>query len=119
MELLTDPQVLAPLLVLVVLLTATMAGTWAVFEKAGRRGWAALVPLYNLVVLHQAAGKPVWWVLFYLFCPGINTIFLLIVLFGLATRFGKGFGFFLGLLLFPFLFLPLLGFGKASYQLAA
>ena len=26
---------------------------WKVFKKAGKEGWAALIPIYNLVVLFQ------------------------------------------------------------------
>ena len=35
-----------------------VAGLWKVFVKAGEPGWAALVPIYNLVVLLKIAGKP-------------------------------------------------------------
>ena len=29
---------------------------WKVFKKAGKEGWAALIPIYNLVVLFQKPG---------------------------------------------------------------
>ena len=38
-------------------------GLWKVFEKAGEPGWAALVPIYNAIVLLKIAGRPGWWVL--------------------------------------------------------
>ena len=28
-----------------------IAGLWKVFEKAGKPGWAAIVPIYNVIVL--------------------------------------------------------------------
>ena len=34
-----------------------VAGMWKIFEKAGQPGWAAIVPIYNLFVLTQIAGK--------------------------------------------------------------
>jgi len=34
----------------------------------------------------------------------------------LAKSFGKGGGFTAGLILLPFIFLPILGFGSATYQ---
>ena len=37
-----------------------VAALWKVFVKAGKPGWAALVPIYNLVVLLEIAGKPIW-----------------------------------------------------------
>ena len=102
--------------VLVALTTAMFAGTWAIFEKADRSGWATFVPLYNLIVLHQVAGRPGWWVLFYICCPGINTILLIMMYSSLCERFGKGFVYRMGLFFLPFLFFPLLGFGGARYQ---
>src|SRR3569623_1058031 len=34
---------------------------WRVLSKAGRPGWAAWVPFYNLEVLVKIVGKPAWW----------------------------------------------------------
>lgn len=31
---------------------------WMVFVKAGKRGWAAIIPFYNLYTLCKAAGRP-------------------------------------------------------------
>jgi len=33
---------------------------WRVYEKAGKPGWASIVPIYNIVVLLEIIGKPVW-----------------------------------------------------------
>jgi hypothetical protein len=105
--------------VMIVLTTTITAGTWAIFEKGGRPGWSVFVPLYNLIVLHQVAGKSAWWVLFYLMCPGVNIFTLLALYMSLCARFGKGFVYALGLLFVPFLFFPLLGFSAAQYQVPA
>jgi hypothetical protein len=104
---------------LIVLTTTLSAGIWAIFEKAGRPGWLVFVPLYNLIVLHQVAGRSAWWVLFYLCCPGVNAFTIIPLCTSLCARFGKGFFFALGLLILPFLFFPVLGFGAARYQPAA
>ena len=53
------------------LLLGVMVGMWKTFEKAGKPGWAAIVPIYNAAVLLQVAGKPSWW-LFLLFIPLVN-----------------------------------------------
>src|SRR6185503_5232149 len=51
---------------------------WKIFEKAGQPGWAAIVPIYNLIVLLQIVRKPLWWiVLFLLPCANIVAIILL------------------------------------------
>jgi len=43
---------------------AVIAGIWQVFTKAGKPGWACLIPFYNVIVLLQIAGKPLWWIYF-------------------------------------------------------
>ena len=35
-----------------------IAAMWKVFTKAGKPGWAAIVPIYNIIVLLGIAGKP-------------------------------------------------------------
>jgi hypothetical protein len=91
------------------------AGWWAVFAKAGRPGWLALIPIGNLMVLLDVAGRPLWWVLLLLFVPVGNSIILIIVGIDIAQRFGKGIGFGVCLGVLPFIFYPILGFGSAQY----
>ena len=39
--------------------TALMiASMWKVFTKAGCPGWAAIVPVYNAMLLAESGGKP-------------------------------------------------------------
>ena len=99
-------------LVVVVLM---LASVWRVFSKAGEPGWASLIPIYNGVVLLKIAGKPVWWII--LLCiPPVNLIFSILTALAVAERFGKGAGFGVGLAFLPFIFLPILGFGSATYS---
>ena len=35
-----------------------IAGMWKVFQKAGKPGWVAIVPIYNLIVLLEIVGRP-------------------------------------------------------------
>jgi hypothetical protein len=98
-----------------VLVLLIVAGMWKVFVKAGKPGWAAIIPIYNIIVLLEVAGKPLWWFIL-LLIPFVNLIVMIIVLIALARNFGKGVGFALGLLILPFLFYPILGFGDARYQ---
>ena len=46
-------------------------GTYRLYIKAGRKGWEALIPIYNAVVLMQIIRRPKWWVIL-LFIPIIN-----------------------------------------------
>ena len=73
-----------------------IAAMWKVFTKAGKPGWAAIIPIYNGVVLLDIAGKPVWWIILFLI-PIVNFIFFILTYVGLADRFGKGGGFAVGL----------------------
>lgn len=88
---------------------------WKVFVKAGQPGWGVLIPIYNLYLWIQIAGKPGWWLLLYL-VPIANIVVAILVALGVAKAFGKSgaFGFFL-LCLFSFIGIPILGYGSAVY----
>ena len=92
-----------------------IAGWWNVFTKAGAPGWAAIIPIYNMVVLLQIAGRPIWWILLMLI-PIVGIVVQVIMCIDIARNFGKGTGFGLGLAFLGFLFFPILGFGDAEYQ---
>tara|TARA_R110002049_G_scaffold88929_1_gene224125 strand:- start:156 stop:515 length:360 start_codon:yes stop_codon:yes gene_type:complete len=92
-----------------------LVGAWKVFTKAGRPGWAVLIPIYNAYVLCKIAGKPGWWVIM-LIIPLISLIFAILLSLGLAEKFGKGAGFGIGLAFLSPIFIPILGFGSAKYQ---
>lgn len=105
------------MLVMVVYLAViilAIAGMWKTFEKAGKPGWAAIIPIYNFVVLCEIAGKPVWWVIL-LLIPCVGLVIALLVFIDVAKAFGQGAGFGLGLTFLGFIFFPILGFGSARY----
>src|SRR5205085_8305718 len=91
-----------------------IASMWKIFTKAGKPGWAAIIPIYNLIVLLEIAGKPLWWFILMLI-PFVNIVVFIMVLLSIARNFGKGVGFAIGMLLLPFIFYPMLGFGDARY----
>jgi uncharacterized membrane protein YoaK (UPF0700 family) len=88
---------------------------WKMFEKASKPGWAAIIPIYNAIVIIQIAGKPAWWFLLYLI-PIVNIVIAVIVMLNLARSFGKGTGFALGLVFLSGIFIPILAWGDAQYQ---
>ncbi len=91
-----------------------IAALWLVFVKAGRPGWAAIIPFYNYYVLLKVVGRPGWWLILY-FIPIVNIIVWIIVAIDLSKSFGKTSGFAVGLILLGFIFIPILGFGGAQY----
>jgi hypothetical protein len=46
----------------------------------------------------------------------VNIVIAIILNIDIAKNFGKGVGFGIGLILLPFIFYPILGFGSAQYQ---
>lgn len=92
----------------------SIAGMWRTFEKAGKPGWAALIPIYNIYIMIEIVGKPTIWLLWCLL-PCVNFIFVIWVYNLLSKSFGKGEGFTVGLFLLGFIFWPILGFGNARY----
>lgn len=50
----------AMLIPLIIISVIVIIGQWKVYEKAGKPGWAAIVPIYNTIVLLEIVGKPIW-----------------------------------------------------------
>jgi hypothetical protein len=96
-------------------LLVVIAGFWKTFQKAGKPGWASIVPIYNLIVLLEIAGQPLWWIIL-LFIPLVNIAVSIFVNIAVAKNFGKSTGFGVGLALLGFIFYPILGFGDARYR---
>ena len=101
-------------LIELLIVIAAIAGIWKTFEKAGKPGWAAIVPIYNIIVMLEIAGKPLWWIVLFLI-PIANLVVAILVGIAIAEKFGKGAGFGVGLALLSFVFYPLIGFGDAQF----
>ena len=95
-------------------IVAIIAAQWKIYAKAGKPGWAAIVPIYNIIVLLDIVKKPVWWIVL-LLIPIVNIVILIILYIQLAKVFGKGTGFALGLVFLAPIFIMILGFGDAQY----
>ena len=108
-------MLIVPTVIASAFLVLAIASMWVVFTKAGKPGWASVIPFYNMWVFVEICGKPpLWFVL--LFIPCVHIFVAILLNFELAKVFGKGAGFGLGLTLLGFIFLPLLAFGDAKYQ---
>ena len=105
-------------LITLVITLILVAAMWKIFVKAGKPGWAAIIPIYNIVVLLEIAGRPLWWFVL-LIIPGVNFIAGFIVLMDVARKFGKGIGYVLGLIFLAPIFYPMLAWGDATYNPAA
>lgn len=87
---------------------------WKVFTKAGKPGWAVLIPIYNIIVMLEIVKKPLWWI-FLMFIPVVNVVIAVILTIELAKAFGKSTGFAIGLIFLSPIFYPILGYGKSTY----
>ena len=84
---------------------------WIIFKKAGKPGWAAIVPVYNFVVLLQICDLPLWYIILY-FIPFVNIYAIFKVYIELAHKFGKSTGFGVLMVFFSGICLPILAFDK-------
>lgn len=146
---------------LIVAVLLIIAG-WKIFEKAGEKGWKALIPIYDIYIFFKICGMKSWFwglLLISLTCSitmavnmpkGVTYIedwagyhmdyslvewgnypaYLIaltiscmasivaeiVLSYKLAKAFGKGIGYTLGLIFFPYIFTMILGFGKAKYN---
>ncbi len=95
-------------------LVLVYAGYWALFKKAGRRGWEAIIPFYSSYVMLKLSGRPGWWLLWF-FLPFSS----LIISAGVTIDFIKSFGKFTlrdkaAAILLPFIYLPKWGFEQKT-----
>lgn len=104
-----------PLIIMLAVGILMIASMWVLFTKANEPGWAAIVPIYNIIVLLKIAGKPVWWIVLFLI-PFVSFIAAILIYISFAKSFGKSAGFGIGMILLPFVFFPMLAFSDAKYQ---
>lgn len=64
------------------------AGTWKMYEAAGRKRWEAIVPVYNAIVLMKIINRPTWWTIL-LFVPVVNLIMIPVVWVETLRSFGR------------------------------
>ena len=101
-------------IIMIAWIVVLLIGLWKMFTKAGKPGWAFIVPFYNMYCLFEMSFGNGW--LFLLtFVPCVNVVIQIMLCFKLAKAFGKGVGFGFGLLFLTPIFYLILGFGDAEY----
>lgn len=91
---------------------------WKMYEKAGKPGWASIVPVYSTIVLFDIIGYK-WYYIFLLFLGGVPVIggvalmlFTISYSIKLAKSFGQSTGFGIGLALVNPVFVAIIAFDK-------
>lgn len=110
LENISSGTVIAALAVAIVSIIAQ----WKIFTKAGKPGWAAIIPFYNMYTLFEVAGMNGWMFLLMLL-PIVNIVIMIMLYVNLAKSFGKSTGFTVGLIFLNFIFMLILGFGSDQY----
>jgi len=85
------------IIIYLAILILMIAAYWKIFTKAGKPGWAVLIPIYNVIVFLEIIGKPWWWLIL-LLIPFVNIIFCIWMVNLLSLSFGKTTGFTIGLI---------------------
>lgn len=122
----------------VVLGILNLIGRWLTINKCGGHGWAAIIPFYSdyemassngcsqalsvcalvlplvLVILRCIPSNDLFLGLLYIAVCIATLVVICIVNYNVAKNFGKGVGFTIGLILFPFIFFMVLGCGSAQ-----
>ncbi len=102
------------MIVSLVICVLTIIAMWKIFTKAGKPGWASIVPFYSQYCLFDIA----WgngWLFLLCFIPCVNLVVMIMLYIKLANAFGKGTGFGIGLILLNTIFVLILGLGDAEY----
>lgn len=91
----------------------TLIANWLTYKKAGKPGWAILIPIYNLIVMSQivwgSAGK-----IFLMLVPVYNIYFMFKHNIAFAHAYGKSTGYGVAMVFIPILVWGI-GFGKCDY----
>ena len=98
----------------VLLIILMVASGWILFQKAGKPGWAVLIPIYNIIVYLEITGKPWWWIILFII-PVVDFVFIIWAVNLFVKSFGKSMGYTIGVIFLPMIFLPILAFGDAKY----
>ncbi len=61
------------LVVFIIINIIHFLGTWNLYERAGKKKYEAVIPIYNAIVLMQIINRPKWWVIL-LFIPIVNLL---------------------------------------------
>lgn len=105
-------------LIVIAVCVFLIIANWKLFEKAGKPGWAAIIPIYNVIVLFEIIGYK-WYYIFLLFLGVIPVVGGIIVMLftisysiKLAKSFGQSVGFGIGLWLVNVVFVSIIAFDK-------
>ena len=106
------------IIISLVIMLILIVSTWIIFKKAGKNGWEAIIPIYNLWTLFEVGGqKGAYIFLFLIPCVGpiIFLVYEIKAILEVCKRFWKETGFGIFAIFFPFIAFPIIAFSKNNY----
>ena len=115
---------------MIAIVVVEVIASWKFFQKCGKNGWEAIIPIYNSWIKVELAGLNWWWFLFLIFSFLVSVsgndsykVFVgIIPLFGnfvcnynLSKKFHQDTGFAILMTLFPWVMIPIMAFSE-KYQ---
>lgn len=86
---------------------------WQLFKKAGRPGWAALIPIYDVYMLNKIVIGTGWFFLL-VFAPCGTIVYPIMLYYNLGKVYGRSTAFSMGLIFLTPIFKVILAFSKKS-----
>lgn len=114
-------------LIFLPILIVYLIGLWKMFKKAGRNGWEVIIPFYNSWVSVEIAGLNWWYFLFIIsssivvlvdldefssLCSIASLVAMFFCNYNIAKKFHKDVVFAILMTIFPYVMIPIIGFGK-------
>jgi len=93
-----------------------MIGGKKLFKKSGKNESGALIPILNLFTALEIADMSTFYGIL-LFFPITNIFILFVMMYKIGKSFNVKFLFKIGLIIFPFIFYPLLSFSDKQYKI--
>jgi hypothetical protein len=80
--------------VTILIVLVFIIASWRLFSKAGKPGWAIIIPFYNLYIYTQIIQRPGWWILLYfsIAIPAVGALALVFLSIVDQLRLAKVFG---------------------------
>lgn len=95
----------------------TIISMWKLYAKAGKPGWASLIPVYREIVQLEIAGRPAWWVLLIMLVPFFGAWVGIVSLIDFVRSYQRSGWWVFWIVVAPVIALPLLAFqSKTHYR---
>jgi hypothetical protein len=75
-------------IIYLVIVVVMIVSGWKLYAKAGKPGWAVIIPIYNIIVFLEIVKRPIWWIIL-LIIPLVGLVVAIILIFDLLKAYGR------------------------------